>query len=321
MLTTIMQKYLGDRMQWYGSRTIPSEQVLLPMIRDISESPAAHADEFYAGLVISDSYFLLGWLEEALAACPAPTIGQQWALLSNKRLNLLYANGKDIGATEALGLFPKRLTKYGLENVERVAVIVGERISELSRGGSILESTVRVEGTTLQTPFIAYNGTLHSKEVSLSAAYYDFTRSSSLRETIGNLSRLAENLLREESGVPNVGEGWVAETRLFRELQRAFPQLRVEQHASPDWLGRQHLDIYFPDIRVGVEFQGSQHEQPIAYFGGQAAFEVQKNRDKSKQAKCKRNGIRLVYAQAGYDLSSLVSQVDDMLEALRRALP
>lgn len=321
MLTAIMQKYLGDRMHWYRSRAIPSEQVLLPMIRDITDSPAAHADEFYAGLVISDSYFLLGWLDKALATCPTPTIGQQWALLSNRRLNLLYANGKDMGATEALGLFPKRLTKYGLENVERVAVIVGERISELSRGGSILESTVRVEGTALQTSFTVYNGTLHSKQVSLSLAYYDFTRSSSLRETIGNLSRLAENLLREESGVPNVGEGWVAETRLFQELQQAFPQLRLEQHASPDWLGQQHLDIYFPDIRVAVEFQGSQHERPIAYFGGQAAFEMQKNRDKRKRAKCQRNGVRLVYVQAGYDLSSLVAQVADMSAPATRALP
>src|SRR3990172_2271112 len=312
MLTAIMHKYLGDRMQWYGSRAIPGEHVLMPMIREITDSPAAHADEFYAGLVISDSYYLLGWLDKALATCPAPTIGQQWALLSNRRLNLLYANGKDMGATEALGLFPKRLTKYGLDNVERVAVVVGERISELSRGGSILESTLRVEGTALQSSFVVYNGTLHSKEVSLSAVYYDFTRSSFLRETIGNLSRLAENLLREESGVPNVGEGWIAETLLFRELQKAFPQLRLEQHASPDWLGRQHLDIYFPDIRVAVEFQGSQHERPIAYFGGQAAFEMQKKRDKHKRAKCKRNGIRLVYAHPGYDLFSLVSQVAEM---------
>ena len=135
------------------------------------------------------------------------------------------------------------------------------------------------------------------------------SKSPSLRFTIGDLSRLAENILREEAGLPNVGEGWIAETQLYRELIGAFPQHHVEQHASPDWLGRQHLDILFPDIRVAVEYQGAQHSRPVDYFGGEAAFESQQKRDRRKKALCKRHGVFLLDVHPGYDLGAVVAQV------------
>lgn len=304
-----MQKYLGDPMQWYGSAESPSEQALLSMIREIVEMPAGSVDDFYRGLVISDSYILAGRFAEALQICPVPQLGQQWALLSNRRLNLLYANGLDITATEALALFPKRLTAYGVENVGQVAVIVEERIREMSSASGILKSLLQAAGDGLRAPFFAYNGTFYSKEIQIGIPYYDFKKSESLRETINDLSRLAENVLREELGLPNVGEGWLAETRLFHELREALPYLLVEQHASPDWLGRQHLDVYFPDLRFAVEYQGAQHGQPVAYFGGQEAFELQKRRDKRKRSLCQRHGVTLLHVHPGYDLSSVVAQV------------
>ena len=59
------------------------------------------------------------------------------------------------------------------------------------------------------------------------------------------ISRQAENALREELDIPKVGEGWVAETELFYKIKTEFPQFQVVQHASPKWIGKQHLDIIF----------------------------------------------------------------------------
>ena len=52
-------------------------------------------------------------------------------------------------------------------------------------------------------------------------------------------------MLYEKKKEFQVGEGWVSETKLFYLLQEKFPELEIVQHASPDWLGRQHLDIFF----------------------------------------------------------------------------
>lgn len=309
MLPAAMRKHLGDPMQWYGAAGVPSEEALLSMIHEIVDMPSGGADDFYRGLVVSDSYLLAGRYAEALTACPKPCLGQQWALLSSRRLNLLHANGMDPSAQEALALFPKRLTAYGQENVERVAVIVDARMRELSQEGGILDAVIRREGNGLRTSFIVYNGTFYSKEVPIGIPYFDFKKSSSLRATIRDLSRLAENTLREEAGLPNVGEGWLSETRLYYELREALPHLRIVQHASPEWLGRQHLDIYFPDLECAVEYQGSQHEQPVAYFGGQEAFEEQRKRDRRKESLCTRHRVKLLHVCPGYDLASVVGQV------------
>lgn len=56
--------------------------------------------------------------------------------------------------------------------------------------------------------------------------------------------REAENTLREEMGIPRVGEGWVNETELYYHIANAFKEERVVHHGRPAWLKRQHLDIY-----------------------------------------------------------------------------
>jgi hypothetical protein len=317
LLTETLEKYLGDPMEWFGASDLPSEHALLSLARDVLEIPTESVDSFYGGLVASDSFFLAGRLEEALAVCPLLPLGRKWTLLSNKRLNLLYANGADLAAREALALFPKRLTAYGTENVEQVGAIVDERIRDLMQNGGILASVIDTEGDELITPWLVYNGTFYSKYVQLNLPCHEFSRSKSLQSTIGGLSRLAENTLREEAGLPNVGEGWIAETRLYRELKQAFPHLHLEQHASPKWLGRQHLDIFFPDIHVAVDYQGAQHSRPIDYFGGEAAFLSQQNRDRRKKAMCTRQGVILLHVHPDYDLASVVAQVADIASTPR----
>ena len=129
--------------------------------------------------------------------------------------------------------------------------------------------------------------------------------------------RAAENLLREEKGLPNVGEGWIQESELFHRVSVEWPRLRVVQHGRPSWLGRQHLDIWLPDANVAVEYQGAQHSSAIAYFGGEEGFREAQRRDRRKAELCHENGCRLLYAEQGYQWGLLRQEIQLAIEEER----
>ena len=80
-----------------------------------------------------------------------------------------------------------------------------------------------------------------------------------------NSYREPENHIRQLLGLPNIGEGWVSETKLFYLIKEKFNNHRVLQHGKPIWLGKQHLDIYIPDLNIGIEYQGKQHTSPVDF--------------------------------------------------------
>ena len=111
-------------------------------------------------------------------------------------------------------------------------------------------------------------------------------------DLVEEILKEAENRLREKKGLPRIGEGWVSETRLYRLVQSVFPD--AEQHAMPQWLRPQHLDVFVPSRKIAFEYQGRQHFEPIDFFGGQESFESTIKRDKLKAQKCNVNGIILI---------------------------
>ena len=78
----------------------------------------------------------------------------------------------------------------------------------------------------------------------------------------------------------------MSETRLFVELENALTT-EVIQHGVPEGFGYQHLDVWIPAWRIGVEYQGAQHFEPVDFFGGQAAFEKTVERDRRKRKKAR----------------------------------
>jgi hypothetical protein len=102
-----------------------------------------------------------------------------------------------------------------------------------------------------------------------------------------------ENEIREILGLPKIGEGWISETKLFYLVKEKFRTHRVLQHGKPKWLGKQHLDIYIPDLNIGIEYQGKQHEVPIDIFGGEISFQENKKRDLRKKKLCEENSCIL----------------------------
>lgn len=132
------------------------------------------------------------------------------------------------------------------------------------------------------------------------------------------LTREAENVARDGAEIPRVGEGWVSEMALLRQVQAAFPEERVVHQARPGWLAPQSLDIYLPDYSIGIEYQGAQHSNPVEYFGGAKAFELQQERDARKLDICRQYGCVLIEVHPGYRLEQVIGRVKD---AMQKAAP
>jgi hypothetical protein len=96
---------------------------------------------------------------------------------------------------------------------------------------------------------------------------------------------------------------------LYYEIQSAFTPESVIHHARPQWLGKQHLDVFIPSSSVAIEYQGLQHDQPVEYFGGMESFQRQAANDEKKKRLCVKNGIRLIYVKPNYDLHGVLKEI------------
>jgi hypothetical protein len=107
------------------------------------------------------------------------------------------------------------------------------------------------------------------------------------------LLREGENRLRASHRLPHIGEGWFSEIAMFDLVREVFPDAIL--HGRPDWLKPQHLDIFVPSKKLGFEYQGKQHSEPVEYFGGKMAFEENQKKDSLKLSKCRDNGVKIIY--------------------------
>ncbi|MFA4843964.1 MAG: hypothetical protein WC632_03320 [Candidatus Margulisiibacteriota bacterium] len=111
-------------------------------------------------------------------------------------------------------------------------------------------------------------------------------------ELVDDILREAENLLRENHNLPRIGEGWVSEVALFNLVKKKYKDAQL--HGSPDWIKPQHLDIYIPSKNIAFEYQGRQHYEPVAFFGGINSFTRLKKLDRRKAKRCKSNNAVLI---------------------------
>jgi hypothetical protein len=139
--------------------------------------------------------------------------------------------------------------------------------------------------------------------------YYCFYAAYEYLDVVRNVVRDAENRLRVACSVPRVGEGWLAETKLFYAVRDAFPETNVVQHGMPPWLGRQHLDIWIPRWNIAIEYQGGQHFNPVGIFGGVEGFQATVDRDARKHQLCKDNGVGLIIATSSSSHAAVIEHV------------
>ncbi|AQY01859.1 hypothetical protein B2G67_10580 [Microbacterium foliorum] len=125
--------------------------------------------------------------------------------------------------------------------------------------------------------------------------------------------REAENRVRLAHGLPRVGEAWVSEAALLSLARQAFPGEEIVHQGRPEWLGRQSLDIYFPQRNLAVEYQGEQHDRPVERFGGAGGFAQQQRRDAIKRELCEKHGCMLIEVRPNYDPKAVVLTVSAAL--------
>ncbi|MGF2054700.1 hypothetical protein [Vagococcus fluvialis] len=105
--------------------------------------------------------------------------------------------------------------------------------------------------------------------------------------------RNVENEVRENYGYHKIGEKWISETRMYNLVKEIFPEEEVVFHYRAEWLSNLELDVYLPNLKIGFEYQGKQHFEPIDFFGGESKFIVQRSNDIKKENICQDNNVKL----------------------------
>lgn len=278
-------------------------------IRSVLDTARPDDDTWYPRWWAADALTLMGQYDAAIAIHPPPT-SLRAVMQTERLLSLKVVAGVPYSATNLLALLGPRITTYGQENIDQVR----RAAKFLVEGDDVTRRLARLREWAAQSPARPYSVYIGSSagyraSKNLALTHHEFSKSSECVEYCRDIARQAENMVREDAGLPRVGEGWLSETRLFYELRDAFPHLEVHQHASPQWLGRQHLDVYIPELAIGVEFQGVQHDGPVEFFGGAEAYEAVKKRDIRKLRLCKRHGVRLIYVRPGYELQLVIDEI------------
>ena len=257
---------------------------------------------------LSDCYVLLADYRKALDVYPPVPISTRGAACTDDVLSLKLKVGERIAGHDVLSLNGPQVTNWGKEHLNEVAayldIIVGAY--EKYNGFNLLE---RWSLSSHQYPYSVFRGTVHSSTTNIPC--YSFSGYEEAIKFVREKTRDAENSVREEMNTPRIGEGWIRETELYYAIRNALPQTEVIQHARPDWLGRQHLDVFVPEYAVALEYQGAQHDEPVEYFGGEDAYQATKRRDARKKRMCTKNGVRLIEVRPGYELRELIRIIHD----------
>jgi len=115
--------------------------------------------------------------------------------------------------------------------------------------------------------------------------------------------KVIENEVRLKFGHKKVGEAWTSETILYYLVRSLLPDKTIFRHHRPEFLEGLELDIFIQEPRIGIEYQGIQHYEPVKHWGGEEALKKNKERDRRKRQICQHVGIKLIYFKYDEDLS------------------
>jgi len=141
-----------------------------------------------------------------------------------------------------------------------------------------------------------------------------------LNSTLRKLSTEAENLLRKEIGSSQIDVPWMMETLLYEKVKKEFSDIEVIQHGRPDWLGKQHFDIWIPFWKIAIEYQGPQHFEPIKEFGGEKSLIKTKERDLKKENLAKQNGTILFVVSNDDNQEDLIINIRTLINERKRIM-
>lgn len=219
------------------------------------------------------------------------------------------------------------LTKFGKDNLDKLFEVLNQMIIEQHPHGFLEQFYVIDDKGEISSHhkreyyFKFYSESLASKKELMNLKKKPANRKASKDDvfySIGSacamLLREAENNLRLSIGGKRIGEGFISETNLYYRVKNHFPSLNVIQHGRPDFLGRQHFDIWIPDFKIAIEYQGEQHDNPVMFFGGEEGFKNNQKRDELKKEKCVKNEVILLEVRPNYSFEVLVMEIENAIK-------
>lgn len=105
------------------------------------------------------------------------------------------------------------------------------------------------------------------------------------------------SLIQNGTGCPECGKKYYRELWVREVLIEIFKENFVS--ARPEWLRntttnrKMELDCYSKKLGLAVEYQGKQHYESNAFWGGEESFDAQLQRDKIKNNLCLMNNVIL----------------------------
>ena len=98
------------------------------------------------------------------------------------------------------------------------------------------------------------------------------------------------------NGCPVCGRGKISKEYILKnKLQDYFKDITIVSEKKFKWLGKQRIDIFFENFNIGIEYQGKQHFEPVAIFGGEKKFIKQRKNDIKKNILCEKNNVKIFY--------------------------
>lgn len=103
-----------------------------------------------------------------------------------------------------------------------------------------------------------------------------------------------ERILRKSYGYPEKGKTGMREKMLYDSACMIFGSENVIRHYRGAEMERLEIDVWIPDVKIALEYQGEQHSKHIPHWHGENGFDDQKKRDARKIMLCKKLGYRLM---------------------------
>jgi len=103
-----------------------------------------------------------------------------------------------------------------------------------------------------------------------------------------------ENELREHWGYPKIGEKWTTETHLYYLFKEIFPNNQIIFHYRGKEMNKLEIDIFIPELKLAIEYQGIQHYSTVEHWGGKEGLKQRQKNDIIKAQLCKENDYNLV---------------------------
>jgi len=251
---------------------------------------------------IFDAYLLLSDYMNAMAYLESRTGGEKIATGDNFILSVKYKLGLPLTGEDVVSMYKIRLRKIVLDNLDFLIDWLDDVIRDFEEENGVDLLALVTEQFTLHETCETHlfpgvpsgRGRFLHPRIKLDT--FNYSALGDFNVVLNQWFRDAENGLRKEKSLPEIGEGWISETMLYNIVAKIFTEMGYDviHHSYPPFLQRQELDIHIPALKLGIEYMGRQHYEPIDFFGGQQGFERTKERDEKKRRSCKEHGLMVM---------------------------